>query len=96
MDRLKDLKLKFKDFTEEAKVWFNSKDYDQFIQKIGTTFNIDSNSLWDLIIMLIENDFYIGNLEKDVMAKFQVDENKAKNIVVDMLGMVFYPINPYI
>jgi CBS-domain-containing membrane protein len=58
MDRLKDLKLKFKDFSEEVKVWFESKDCDQFVQKIGTTFNIDSNSLWDLILMLIENDFH--------------------------------------
>lgn len=96
MEKINNLKFKFKDFPKEIEEWFRSNDLNEFVQKISNLYKIDYDVLCDLIIMLIENDFYIGPIEKDIIEIFNVDENTAVSISKDLLGMIFYPANDFI
>ncbi|MFA6422271.1 MAG: hypothetical protein WCV92_02650 [Candidatus Buchananbacteria bacterium] len=96
MDKIKNLKIKFKDFEKEVEVWFTSSAVDAFIHKISDLYHVDYDGLWDIVIMLIENDFFIGSIEKDIAKKFNVDQYAANDISKDLIGMIFYPIAQYI
>lgn len=80
---------------EEIKIFLESDAFEKILNIIGERHKIDSFKLFDLIVELIIADFDFIGLEKKISQFFSIDDNRSAQLMIDILGMIFYPMEKY-
>jgi hypothetical protein len=81
---------------EEIKIFLESDAFEKILENIGQKYNIDSGKVFELVMELIIIDFNFIGLEKKISQFFSIDESQSEQVMIDILGMIFYPMEKYI
>jgi len=81
---------------EEVSYFFGSKLVADFIKEINNKYHLKEDFLTDLIFEIVNNNFKFYLLEEKISGDLGFDKNKTKEIVLDILGKIFMPIDDFI
>ncbi len=76
--------------------YFGSKTIADSIAMLNSKYQIPAGYLSDLITDIVLADFDFNGVEARLKKDLNVDEKKAKQIMVDFLGAIFLPIDEYL
>ncbi len=77
---------------EEIKIFLESDVFEKILVNIGEKYQIDSALIFELVVDIIIDEFNFSDFEKRILKFFQVDNSVVEKIVIDVLGMIFYPM----
>lgn len=81
---------------EEIKIFLESDAFEKILENIGKKYNVDPGNVFQLVMEVIIIDFNFIGLEKKISQFFDIDDRQSEQFMIDVLGMIFYPMEEYL